>query len=142
MSALAGSMLAVGAWAVEPPVYAPDGGPALRGYDAVAYFADGRPVEGRSEYSYQWRGASWQFASQAHLDQFRADPASYAPQFGGYCAWAVSQGYTASADPQAWKIVDGRLYLNYDLDVKRLWEQDVPGNIAKGAANWPKVLDK
>ena len=70
------------------------------------------------------------------------DPAKYAPQFGGYCAWAVSQGYTASADPQAWRIVDGKLYLNYNLDVKKTWEQDVPGNIAKAEGNWPAVLEK
>jgi YHS domain-containing protein len=115
---------------------------AVSGYDPVAYFTEGRPVEGSGDYSYTWNGAVWRFASQANLDAFSANPAKYAPQFGGYCAWAVSQGYTASTDPQAWKIVDGKLYLNYDLDVKKTWEQDVPGNIAKGEGNWPKVLEK
>jgi YHS domain-containing protein len=115
---------------------------AVSGYDPVAYFEEGRPVEGNDELSFEWQGATWRFASQDHLDRFAADPASYAPQFGGYCAWAVSQGYTASADPQAWKIVDGKLYLNYSLDVQKTWEQDVPGNIAKGEANWPAVLEK
>lgn len=115
---------------------------AVSGYDPVAYFADGKPVEGKGDLSYAWNGAIYRFASQAHLDQFKADPAKYAPQFGGYCAWAVSQGYTASTDPQAWRIVDGKLYLNYNLDVKKTWEQDVPGNIAKGEGNWPAVLEK
>jgi YHS domain-containing protein len=115
---------------------------AVSGYDPVAYFEAGEPVEGRSDYGHDWQGATWRFASQDHLDQFAADPARYAPQFGGYCAWAVSQGYTASADPQAWRIVDGKLYLNYNLDVQKTWEQDVPGNIAKGEANWPAVLEK
>jgi len=69
-----------------------------------------------------------------------AGPAAYAPQYGGYCAWAVSQGYTASTDPHAWRIVDGKLYLNYSKGVQKRWQQDIPGNIAKGDANWPKVL--
>lgn len=116
--------------------------PAVGGYDPVAYFEDGRPVPGDPAYTFVWNGALWRFASQAHLDQFRSDPTRYAPQFGGYCAWAVSRGYTASGDPNAWRIVDGRLYLNYDREVQRTWEQDVPGNIAKGQANWPAVLAK
>ena len=74
-------------------------------------------------------------------DLFAADPEKYAPQYGGYCAWAVSQGYTASTDPEAWKIVDGKLYLNYSKSVQQTWEQDIPGNIAAGDGNWPKVLN-
>ena len=89
---------------------------AVSGYDPVAYFTDGKPVEGSSDYSFAWNGAVWRFASQANLDEFKADPAQVRAQFGGYCAWAVSQGYTASADPEAWRIVDGKLYLNYDLE--------------------------
>lgn len=139
---LSAVLVTASARAGEPPVYAPTDGVAVSGYDPVAYFADGKPVEGKPGYSYNWNGATWRFASQAHLDQFKTDPGRYAPQFGGYCAWAVSQGYTASADPHAWRIVDGKLYLNYNLDVKRTWEQDVPSNIATGEANWPVVLDK
>ena len=146
---LVASLLAVGlllgqpAAADQQPIYTgTPAGLAVSGYDAVAYFTDGRPVEGSQAYSYDWQGAVWRFASQANLDRFKTAPATYAPQFGGYCAWAVSRGYTASADPQAWRIVDGKLYLNYDLEVKKTWEQDVPGNIAKGEANWPKVLDQ
>ena len=112
------------------------------GYDVVAYFTDGRPVEGDARYTYDWQGATWRFANAENLERFKAEPAKYAPQYGGYCAWAVSQGYTASADPQAWRVVDGKLYLNYSLDVQQQWQGDVPGNIAKGDANWPGVLGK
>ena len=142
VAGLVGMVPAVGAWAAEPPIYEPSGAPAVGGYEPVAYFAEGRPVEGRPDLTYDWRGVTWRFASPADLERFKADPARYAPQFGGYCAWAVSQGYTASADPQAWRIVEDKLYLNYSLDVQKTWEQDVTGNIAKGEANWPQVLDK
>ena len=107
----------------------------------MAYFTDGKPVEGIDEFTLEWNGAKWRFASAANRDAFKAEPEKYAPQFGGYCAWAVSQGYTASADPEAWKIVEGKLYLNYDKSVQKTWEEDVPGNITKAEANWPKVLE-
>ena len=84
-------------------------------------------------------GAKWYFASAANRDAFAKNSQKYAPQFGGYCAWAVSQGYTAGIDPEAWKIVDGKLYLNYSKSVQKMWEQDVPGNIRKGNENWPKL---
>jgi YHS domain-containing protein len=115
---------------------------AVSGYDPVAYFTAGKPVEGRGNHEYEWNGATWRFSSAENLSSFKSDPEAYAPQYGGYCAWAVSQGYTASSDPQAWRIVDGKLYLNYSKGVQKTWAQDVPGNIAKGDANWPKVLDK
>jgi YHS domain-containing protein len=131
------------AWAAEDPVYTGTfSNLAVSGYDPVAYFTDGRPVEGDARYAYDWQGATWRFANAENLERFKAEPARYAPQYGGYCAWAVSQGYTASADPQAWRVVDGKLYLNYSLDVQQQWQGDIPGNIAKGDANWPKVLDK
>jgi len=113
---------------------------AVHGYDVVAYVTDAGAVRGRAEYEYRWSGAVWRFASAAHRDQFAREPERYAPQFGGYCAWAVSRGYTADVDPEAWRIVDGKLYLNYSKRVQRMWEQDIPGNIAKGRANWPRVL--
>lgn len=115
---------------------------AVSGHDPVAYFREGRPVKGSKAFEQQWNGATWRFASEENLKAFRADPVAYAPQYGGYCAWAVSQGYTASADPEAWRIVDGRLYLNYSKSVQRTWEQDIPGNIASADANWPEVLGK
>lgn len=115
------------------------GGVALDGYDPVAYFTDGKPVEGRAEIAHEWNGAVWRFSTAAHRDRFAADPAKYAPQYGGFCAYAVSKGYTADIDPEAWKIVDGRLYLNYDLEVQKLWEQDVPGFIRRADENWPRL---
>ncbi len=115
---------------------------AVSGYDPVAYFTDGKPVEGSGNHEIEWNGATWRFSSAENLSSFKSDPEAYAPQYGGYCAWAVSQGYTASSDPQAWRIVDGKLFLNYSKGVQKTWAQDVPGNIAKGDANWPKVLDK
>ena len=116
-----------------------DDGQAIRGYDVVAYFTDGRPVKGDDGISFDWNGTTWQFASEANRDTFAADPEKYAPQYGGYCAWAVSQGYTAPTDPSAWKIIDGKLYLNYSKGVQANWSQDIPGNIAKGDQNWPEI---
>jgi YHS domain-containing protein len=139
------TMLAVApaASAAEDPVYTGTfSNLAVSGYDPVAYFTDGRPVEGDARYAYDWQGATWRFANAENLERFKAEPARYAPQYGGYCAWAVSQGYTASVDPQAWKIVGDKLYLNYSLDVQRQWQGDIPGNIAMADANWPVVLGK
>jgi YHS domain-containing protein len=139
---LSGLALALGLWLATPalaldPIYTNWRGLALSGYDPVAYFSDGKPVQGSSEFSTEWMGATWRFASAAHRDAFRADPAKYAPEYGGYCAWAVSQDTTASSDPEAWKIVGGKLYLNYSRDIQRKWEADVPGNIRRADANWP-----
>ena len=127
------------ALAATPPVYAEDG-IAIDGTDAVAYFTEGRPVAGDPGLAHDYNGATWRFASAAHRDAFAADPAGYAPQYGGYCAWAVSQGYTASTIPEAWRIVDGKLYLNFSRRIQRRWERDIPGHIAKADANWPGVL--
>jgi len=115
---------------------------AVSGYDPVAYFTEGKPVEGRSDFEYEWNGATWRFVDQNNLDTFKANPEVYAPQFGGYCAWAVAQGSTASSDPDAWRIVDGKLYLNYSKSVQEKWLQDISGNIAKADKNWPAVLKK
>ena len=114
-------------------------GTALKGYDAVAYFKEGRPVKGESQFRHDWMGAKWYFASAENRDQFVRDPQKYAPQFGGYCAWAVSRGYTASIDPEAWRIVDGKLYLNYSKRVQRMWEKDVAQRIDEATRNWPKL---
>lgn len=114
-------------------------GTALKGYDAVAYFKDGKPVKGKDEFRHDWMGAKWYFASAANRDEFARNPSKYAPQFGGYCSWAVAHGYTANIDPEAWKIVDGKLYLNYDKDVQKKWEADIPGFIKKANENWPKL---
>jgi YHS domain-containing protein len=115
---------------------------AVEGHDPVAYFTDKRPVKGSPQFSTTYQGAEFRFASAANLAKFRANPAAYAPQYGGYCAWAVSQGYTAKGAANHWKVVDGKLYLNYNGDVQAKWNKDVPGFIAKADANWPTVLTK
>ena len=114
---------------------------ALKGYDAVAYFEAGEPRRGDADYAFEWRGARWLFESAENRDAFIAEPERYAPQYGGYCAWAVSQGYTASGDPTVWAIVDGKLYVNYDEKIGRRWRADPEGFIERADANWPAVLD-
>lgn len=113
---------------------------AIKGYDPVAYFTEGGPAKGKSAHSHEWMGATWYFASGENRELFAADPEQYAPQYGGYCAYAVSQGYTAKIDPDAWKIVDDKLYLNFSLKVQKIWEEDIPGYIAKADINWPQIL--
>ena len=122
------------------PVFKSQEGVALKGYDSVAYFTEGKAAEGLSEFEAEWMGAKWHFASARNRDLFASEPDKYAPQYGGYCSWAVSHGYTAKGDPEAWKIVDGKLYLNYNQEVRARWEQDIPGFISKGDENWPAFL--
>ena len=139
---LAVLLVALPAFALSPVNKSLFGGVAIEGYDPVAYFTDGKPVEGKKEFQTTWNGATWRFASAEHRDLFAKDPAHYAPQYGGYCAWAVAQNDTAGIDPKAWTIVDGRLYLNYSLDIQKKWAADTAGNIKKGDANWPHLLGR
>lgn len=115
---------------------------ALDGYDPVAYFNEGAPAEGSSEHRYEWNGAIWQFTSAANRDAFAADPVAYAPQYGGYCAWAVAENKEAAGNPQHWRIVDGKLYVNYNADVQTRWEKDIPGFIEKADQHWPELLEQ
>lgn len=117
-------------------------GMALDGYDAVAYFKENLPREGKSEFTAEYNGAKWQFASAENRDEFKKDPSKYAPQYGGYCAWAVGHNYTAKGDPQAWKIVDGKLYLNYNKEVQEKWQEDMPKFITDGDKNWQVLKGK
>ena len=107
-----------------------------------AYFTDGKPVPGKDAYRHEWMGAKWKFANQAHLDLFKADPAKYAPQFGGYCAYGVASGYLVKIEPDQWSIVDGKLYLNYDAGVSAKWQQDRAGFIRKADATFGTLLAK
>ncbi|MCW8890236.1 MAG: YHS domain-containing protein [Sedimenticola sp.] len=127
-------------WAGKDPVFSTSEG-AIRGYDPVAYFTEGRPVKGARAHHSRYQDSDWYFTSAENLALFQASPEKYAPQYGGYCAWAVSKGYTASIDPKAWTVRDGKLYLNYSKGVQRDWLEDVPGNIAKANKNWPSVLN-
>jgi hypothetical protein len=138
--ALAALLVATAAAALSPVNKSLFGGVAIEGYDPVAYFREGRPLAGSKDHTFEWNGATWRFASGENRALFAADPDRYAPRYGGYCAWAVSNGYTAGIDPAAWTIHEGRLYLNYDLEIQERWRADVPGNVAKGDANWPKLL--
>jgi YHS domain-containing protein len=135
-------VVALQAAAIDPVNTTFFGNLAIKGYDAVAYFTEGKAVKGKKEHSFEWQDAVWRFASREHLEQFQADPEKYAPQYGGYCAWAVSQGETADIDPEAWKIVDGKLYMNYNQKIQKQWEEDIPGFIASADEQWPKLLSK
>lgn len=127
------------AQAAEPETFQVDG-VAIRGIDPVAYFSKARPVPGDLALSLSYKGAEWRFASAGNRALFEADPVKYGARFGGYCAYAASLGYLAPTVPEAWTVYEGRLYLNASLRARELWLQDVPGNIAKGEANWPGIL--
>lgn len=113
---------------------------AIDGTDPVAYFKEQKPVAGNPEFNYEWMGATWHFSSAENRDLFTQNPEQYAPQYGGYCAKAVSEGSIAPTSPDAWTIYEGKLYLNYDKNVQAQWQKDIPGNIAKADKNWPGVL--
>jgi YHS domain-containing protein len=115
-------------------------GVAVGGYDPVAYFTAQKPVQGKATITYEWKGAIWRFASEANRDAFKAMPEKYAPQYGGYCAYAVALGSRAKGDPLSWKIVDGKLYLNLSPSVQKLWQKDIPGYVKAADKNWPGVL--
>ena len=111
-------------------------GIAIEGYDPVAYFTEGKPVKGKSQFSYKWNDAEWHFASEKHLTLFKESPGKYAPQYGGFCAYGVSENHCGHTDPTAWKIIDGKLYLTTNKNVKMIWEKDIDGHIEKGDKNW------
>jgi YHS domain-containing protein len=115
---------------------------AILGYDTVAYFTDGKPTKGQDAFTHEWMGAKWKFASQAHLDAFKAEPARYAPQYGGYCAYGVSQDNLVSIEPDKFKVIDDKLYLNYDADVQSKWLKDPTGFIKTADAKFQSLLKK
>ncbi len=112
-------------------------GVAIKGYDPVAYFTEGSPVRGEAVHSHVWNDATWLFATAANRDAFAAAPEKFAPQYGGYCSYAMSRNYVADITPTAWKIVDGKLYLNNSRPVHVWWQADIGGNIAKADTHWP-----
>jgi YHS domain-containing protein len=135
------SLFLLSAWAIQP-IYTSFGNKAIRGYDPVAYFTQSQAVKGNKDIQYTWNGARWYFSSFEHKTLFIKDPSKYIPQYGGYCAWAVSQGYTAKVDPRAWYIHQGKLYLNYSKSIQKAWQKDVEGHILQGNQNWPMLLEK
>lgn len=126
--------------AATPPVYAFEG-IAIHGHDPVGYVSDAAPVAGDPAISADWMGASFLFATPANRNLFLSDPDTYAPRYGGYCAYAMSKGSIAPTVPEAWAVHEGRLYLNFSLRARELWLQDVPGNIAKADGYWPDILN-
>lgn len=133
------AVISPAAIALTPEIYANDG-IAIDGTDAVAYFKLGKPVAGSPKHTHKWMGATWRFSTEDNHAAFAANPVAYAPQYGGYCAYAVSEGYTASTVPDAWKIVNGKLYLNYSRSIQRRWDRNYSERISAGNANWPNVL--
>ena len=135
----AAPLLARPAFAASPEVFA-DGGLAIRGADPVAFFTHRAPVIGQAQHGLMWKGATWQFASADNMARFEANPEAYAPQFGGYCAFAMSKGAIATSVPEAWTIHDNKLFLNYSVNVRGIWSEDIPGNVARANAFWPDIL--
>lgn len=135
------SFFALAAIAKDPVYTARFSNIAVEGYDPVAYFTQGEPVKGDKKFSLEYNGAQWRFSTAENLAAFEADPVKYAPQFGGYCAWAVSQDYTARGNPKNWTIVEDKLYLNYNDEIQARWIKDTPGFIEAANQNWPGVLE-
>lgn len=112
---------------------------AVSGYDVIAFFKQQKPVEGSSKYTLEYQGADWYFSTQSNLEKFKANPIKYAPQYGGYCAWAMSNNKTAPGNPPYWTIYNDKLYLNYDQSVLDTWHADKDGFIKKADAYWAKT---
>lgn len=115
------------------------GGLSLEGYDPVAYFLDGEPVVGDPQYRFKWMGTTWQFKSEEHLELFEADPVKFAPQYGGYCAWAAARSNLAEVDPEVWAIVDDKLYLNRNKGIQKDWEANMDEYINLADNYWPNL---
>jgi YHS domain-containing protein len=136
-----GSAFAFSSTPPVDPVNTTDG-VAVKGYDPVAYFTDGHATPGIIEYTYRYKGVTYQFASEQNLNHFKADPGKYLPQYGGYCAYAISLNRIADIDPSRWAIVDGKLYLNNGYLAQTLWSVNKRGNIESADRNWPQYPKK
>jgi len=117
-------------------------GTAISGYDPVAYFKEGHATKGTVQFVYNWNGADWYFSNQQNLDSFKTSPQKFAPQYGGYCAYGMYEGHKAPTDPDAWTIVNGKLYFNYNLKVRELWRDKKEEKIETADKNWPAIKDK
>ncbi len=115
-------------------------GIGAKGYDPVAYHTVGKATPGSDKITHDWKGVTWRFASEENKKLFAANPEKYAPQYGGFCSWGVANGRLFDVDPvNGWKIVDGKLYMNFNADILKAWEKDIPGFIQKAQASWPKL---
>ncbi len=127
------------------PVFAQDythNTPGISGYDPVAYFTDGKPTKGNGYNVADYQGVSYAFATEENKELFEANPSKYVPAYGGWCAYGVAVGKKFVADPQVWKIVNGKLYLNLDRDIQGKWNEDIPGYIKTANSNWKEIWDK
>ena len=113
---------------------------AIQGYDPVSYFTEGKAEKGNSDFSYEWRGATWLFSNSDHLACFIANPEKYSPQYGGYCAYGISIGKFFNGDPEIWTIKEGKLYVYLNQDLATIWGLDVPAYIKKADIEWPKLI--
>lgn len=132
-------LASVVSFAVDIDANADENGLAIKGYDTVAYFTMDKPVMGNAEFTAQHKNSTYQFVNAKHRDLFIADTAKYAPQFGAFCAMGVRMGLKFDTDPTAWRIVEGKLYLNLNKDVQKAWLRDVPGNLKIAEKNWPEI---
>lgn len=130
-------------WAIAAgPLNLDARGVAIHGHDPVAYFVDGKATAGRPEHRATVGAATYWFASEANVQLFKADPAKYEPQYGGYCAYGVAQGYKPDIDPTAFRIVEGKLYLNLSPAVQKRWTEDIPGHISRANKNWVSLQNQ
>jgi YHS domain-containing protein len=116
-----------------------ESGIAIKGYDTVAYFVDGKPLRGSAEFWHKWQGAKWLFVSEKHRDLFAREPNRYAPRYGGYCAGAMALGRIGTVDPEAWAIVEGRLYLNFLISGRDEFVKAPKPIIQRANANWDRL---
>ncbi|WP_170516471.1 YHS domain-containing (seleno)protein [Ruegeria atlantica] len=140
LGAIAAALITPAATAQEIPVFYVTDGTAMSGYDVVSYFNGDAPVHGQPKYAVVWKGAQWHFATAENRDAFERDPRAFAPQFGGYCAYAMAHGSLVSTDPKAWQVVDGRLYLTHSPEIEAMWREAKTEYIRMAEAHWPVIL--
>ncbi len=127
--------------AQSPQVFTTKEG-AIRGFDPVAFFKEGKPVVGKKDFALEWNEATWYFSTAGNRDEFRADPEKFAPQYGGYCAYGTAEGHKAPTLTETWSIVNGKLYFNYNKSVQVTWKSNQAEFIRKADQNWPKIKDR
>jgi YHS domain-containing protein len=132
------SLLPLFSFAQTSEVFSNESG-AIKGYDPVAFFTESKAVKGTKEFTHEWNGATWHFASKKNQDLFVANPEKYAPQYGGYCAYGTADGHKAPTVTDTWTVVDSKLYFNYNQNVKVAWTKDQANLIKKADEQWPKI---
>lgn len=136
------ALVSPGIYAMEP-VYTPwYSDTAIKGYDVVAYFTEGRAVKGEQRFQFRWRDANWLFASAAHLDAFMVDPERFTPQYGGFCAFGVAEGHAIGVDPEQFTVHNGKLYLNFNASVNRKWREHMENYISTADEKWPEMVQQ